>query len=97
METVSGVLLVAGAVFVLLAAVGVVRFHHTFERMHAASKASSLGIMLLGLGGVIVLDVEAATALVLVVVLHLVTVPIGSHLVGRSAHDDGVDGATPPD
>ncbi len=73
----------------MLSAVGMVRFHHTFERMHAASKASSIGIMALGLGGALVVDVGAAMALLLVVALHFITVPVGSHLVSRSAHRAG--------
>lgn len=98
MTVVSGVLLVLGAAFVLVSAVGMVRFHDTFERMHAASKASSIGIIALGLGGAVVADARSALALLLVVALHVITVPVGSHLVSRATHaarargDHGQDG-----
>ena len=48
---VGGVVLVLGAVFTLLAAVGVVRLPDLYTRMHAASKAGAVG------GGLILIAV----------------------------------------
>ena len=42
-----------GAMLILLSAIGVVRFGDVFERMHALSKASTLGFLLVMVGGVV--------------------------------------------
>ena len=42
-----------GSIFVLLAAIGVVRFDDVLARMHALSKASTLGVLLMLLGAAV--------------------------------------------
>ena len=39
MDLIGGILLIVGALFILLAAVGVVRFDDIYARMHAGAKA----------------------------------------------------------
>jgi multicomponent Na+:H+ antiporter subunit G len=88
MDAVGGVLMVAGAVFALLAGVGVLRFGDTYARMHAASKGPTLGLLLVALGAGMRIGTWPATAtLVLVVILQLLTTPVGAHLVGRAVHE----------
>ncbi len=86
-DTIAGVLLVFGSALILLAGVGVLRFQFTFARMHAAAKAPTLGILAIAIG--VSLSVRSVAALVtalLVVVLQLVTGPVGTHLLGRSVY-----------
>ncbi|MGB0800868.1 MAG: monovalent cation/H(+) antiporter subunit G [Ilumatobacteraceae bacterium] len=86
-DTVAGVLLVFGSALILLAGVGVIRFQSVFARMHSAAKAPTLGILAIAVG--VALSVRSVAALVtalLVVVLQLVTGPVGTHLLGRSAY-----------
>lgn len=86
-EWFGGVSLVVGAVFMLLAAVGVVRFGSTFARMHAAAKAPALGIIGLALGSALTIQSARATvAVILVVVLQLIAGPVSAHLLGRSIY-----------
>jgi multicomponent Na+:H+ antiporter subunit G len=87
MDVLGGVLLVAGAVFVLLAGVGVVRFDDVFPRMHAAAKGPTLGLLLIGLGVVVsVRTVDAVVTVILVVILQLIAGPVGTHVIGRSTY-----------
>ena len=80
-------LLVAGAVFILLAGVGIVRFPDIFSRMQAAAKAPALGVLLIGLGTVLVIQsVQAAVAVILVIALQLITGPVGTHMIGRTVY-----------
>ena len=97
-DVVASVLLVFGAALILLAGVGVWRFDDIYARMHAAAKAPTLGILTIALG--VALAVRSTVALVtalLVVVLQLVTGPVGTHLLGRAVYRrlrpplDGVD------
>ena len=86
-DTIAGALLVFGSALILLAGVGVLRFQFTFARMHAAAKAPTLGILAIAIG--VSLSVRSVAALVtalLVVVLQLVTGPVGTHLLGRSVY-----------
>jgi multicomponent Na+:H+ antiporter subunit G len=87
LDIVGGTLLVAGAVFMFLAGIGVIRFEDLYARMHSASKGPTLGLLLIALGAGLVLRTTAVVAaLVLVVALQLLTAPVGSHMVGRSVH-----------
>ncbi len=76
-----------GAVLVLLAALGVVRFGDLFSRMHALAKGSTLGILLLFAGAAANIgNVESVTTVVLAAVLYVVTLPPASNLVSRAAY-----------
>lgn len=87
MDTVAGVLMVIGALFVLLAGVGVVRFPDLFSRMHAGAKGPTLGVLFLGLGAALsIRTVQATVAVVLVIVLQFIAGPVGTHLIGRASY-----------
>lgn len=86
MDRVGDVLMLAGAAWALLAAVGVVRLGDVYARLHAATKSTTLGLLLV-LGGVgLHLGGLLAAKLWLVGVLVFVTAPVGAHLVGRAVH-----------
>ncbi len=89
-DAVGSVLVVGGAVFALLAAIGPQRFDSVFARMHAATKAATLGLMLTVLGASLRLaDPADAPKLLLVLALQVLTAPVGAHLVGRAAYRSG--------
>lgn len=90
-ELIVGLLSLGGAGLVLLAGVGVLRFDDLYARMHAATKAPTLGALLIGVAGVIALD-DSRPKLALAVVIIFVTAPVASHMIGRSAYRaDGVE------
>jgi multicomponent Na+:H+ antiporter subunit G len=83
------IIIVVGALFALLAAVGVHRFPDVFTRMHTASKATSLGLVLVVIGTAIIIFPERGISkLAVVAVFQLLTIPVASHLVGRAAYAD---------
>ncbi|MDX2379453.1 MAG: monovalent cation/H(+) antiporter subunit G [Acidimicrobiia bacterium] len=89
MEYVSGVCYVLGAAFVLLGAIGVLRFGDFMSRTHAATKAPTLGLILVALGTAIDLHtLLAVLTMVLVVLAQLFTTPVGTHMVARAAHGE---------
>ena len=86
-ETVSGILIVAGAVFSAIAGLGALRLHDVLTRMHAATKATTLALLLVASGAALRLsDGSAAIKLLLAVSLVFITGPIAAHLVGRAAY-----------
>lgn len=80
-------LLVAGSALILLAAIGVVRFSDVLARMHALSKATTLGLVLVLIGGAFGLgEMNDITFLVLGGALQLITSPIGSNMLARATY-----------
>ena len=87
METFGEILLVLGAAWSVLAAVGVNRFGDVYARMHAATKTTTLGVLLVLCGAATVVGSAAAAVKLLIAgVLLFLTAPIGAHLVGRAVH-----------
>ena len=80
------VLLLLGALFSLLAAVGVLRLPDLLTRMHAASKAGAVGggLILLAVP-LVTLDASVALRAILGVMFLLLTTPVAAHLLARSS------------
>ena len=81
------VLLLLGAAFTLLAAIGVLRLPDLLTRMHAASKAGIVG------GGLILLAValvsfDAAVALraIIGIAFLVLTTPVSAHLLAKVSY-----------
>lgn len=84
-DVIGGLLLIGGAAFVLIGAIGVVRFATATERLHAAAKGPTLGLLLLGTGTAVTIGEASATvAVVLIILLQLLAGPLGSHMIGRA-------------
>jgi multicomponent Na+:H+ antiporter subunit G len=87
----ASVLLLAGAAFVLLATAGLWRFDDVFSRIHAATKAISLGVLLVVAGTALrVEQTPDLLKLLLVAVLQLVSAPVAGHMLGRAAYWAGM-------
>jgi multicomponent Na+:H+ antiporter subunit G len=90
---VVGFLILLGALFSLIAAIGVVRLPDVYTRNHAASKSATLGVLsiLLGLFMYYLLIDHIANARVLLgIVFVFITSPIAGHLIMRAAYNVGV-------
>ncbi len=87
----GGILLLVGALFALIAAIGVLRLPDLYTRMHAASKAGTVGGSFILLA-VAVLSQDAAVALraIIGVLFLLLTTPISAHLLARISYLSGV-------
>lgn len=86
-EIIASVLLVIGAGFMLISALGIVRFPDLYTRMHAATKASSLGVMLI-LAAVCIYFFSwlILVKAILTIIFIFATVPVASHLIAGTAH-----------
>lgn len=79
-----------GVLFLCIAALGVVRLADPFQRMHAATKAGTLGASLVLLGSMLIdgsrdgIVTGAGTILLL-----LLTLPVATQLLGRAAYMSG--------
>jgi multicomponent Na+:H+ antiporter subunit G len=86
-EIVVGICFVAGSALILIAALGIVRLPDLFTRMHANSKASTLGLGLVAVGaGVCFPSALVRFESLLIIVFIFLTVPISSHMIARAAY-----------
>lgn len=85
----GGILLVAGAAFLLSGGIGLVRMPDAYNRIQAGTKATTLGT-LLTLAGVACLRPDWALKLLLIGLFLLFTNPLSSQVLARAAHRVGV-------
>jgi multicomponent Na+:H+ antiporter subunit G len=79
-----------GVGFVLLAAVGILRFPDVLTRTSASTKAAGLGVALVLAGAAFLFGTtEAAVKLTLAVALQFATAPVSGHVIGRAAYRSG--------
>lgn len=90
LDLVALLLVLAGALLCLTAAIGLLRFRDVPTRLHAATKPQVLGLILICLA--VALSVrawEVVAFLVVVVLVQLATAPLSAHMVGRQAYRNG--------
>ena len=90
-DVLSLTLVGAGAFFLLIGSIGVVRLPDFYARTHATGKSDTLGLVLAILGiavheGPSLTDVK----LIAIVVFVALTAPVGTHALARSAYRTGL-------
>jgi multicomponent K+:H+ antiporter subunit G len=86
LEVMTSVLLLIGAFFILVGSIGLVRLPEFFMRLHAPTKASTLGV-----GGVLLASMvyalnESVLIHELIITLFVfVTAPVSAHLLSQAA------------
>ncbi|WP_254543742.1 monovalent cation/H(+) antiporter subunit G [Halomarina pelagica] len=97
---VTTALVVVGSFFLFVGTVGLLRLPDVYNRMHATSKATTLGAASMFLAATVYFTPagQSLTAIVGIVFLFI-TAPTGAHMISRSAQRMGVEfalGATWP-
>jgi len=89
-DTAGAVLVLLGAAICLLGVIGMLRLPDVLSRSHAATKPQTLGILLVlvGVGLRLRSGMDLAT-LALIGFFQMLTGPVASHLVARSAYRTG--------
>lgn len=87
MEIAIMITLGLGSLLILLGAIGLYRFPDIYMRMHAATKAPSLGISLMLIAFVLYFfTFSIALKSVMIILFIFITTPIASHAIGATAH-----------
>lgn len=91
MEILISLLLVIGAFFVLVAALGVHRLKDVYSRLHATSKSGTLGLIAVLVASVLYFEGVGAhsTKQLLTIAFVFLTVPAGTHILCRAAFAQG--------
>ena len=85
--------LVFGTFFILSASIGILRFPDVYTRLHASTKAATLGIANIMIAAFLYLYIEyglVSGKLLLGIVFIMLTAPISAHMLGRAAHHIGI-------
>ncbi len=77
-----------GVIAFLISAIGLIRMPDVYTRMHAGTKATTMGIILVILGA-ICMEPSWAWKLILLAVFILLTNPLSSSVIARAVHSDG--------
>jgi len=86
-------LLLAGTFFIFSSALGIIRFPGVYTRLHAATKAPTLGIISILLAAFLFLYGShqlISGKLLLAILFILLTNPVGGHMLSRAAHRSGI-------
>lgn len=99
-DLIASALVLAGGFFCLIAGIGVIRLNDVYARMHAATKAGTLGLVLVCAAVMITADTWTKVAEAAFVFFFMIaSAPVGAHLIGRAAFrtDNPMDPATTSD
>ncbi|WP_368408356.1 monovalent cation/H(+) antiporter subunit G [Halorubellus salinus] len=84
-------LVVVGTFFLVVGVVGLVRLPSVYNRMHATSKATTLGASSMLLAGFLYFGGDGSGLAALVAVAFLfITAPTGAHMISRAAQKMGI-------
>lgn len=84
-------LAISGAVFILIAAIGMLRMPDFYLRTSVTTKAVTLGVGLMLFAAALHFQNINVTSRVLAIVIFIIlTAPVAAHMVGRAAYFTGV-------
>ncbi len=90
-DILTAIFLVLGSLFCFVAALGMLRLPDTVIRMHAATKAGTLGAGLILIGEAFFYAELGITLRALAAISFLLlTAPVAAHLIGRAAYYSGI-------
>ncbi|MBK8136569.1 MAG: monovalent cation/H(+) antiporter subunit G [Chloroflexi bacterium] len=90
MQIIGGALLLIGTFFVAVGVYGVVfKLTNVYERLHAAGKVATLGLVSILLG-VALLQPAVWTKVVVLIGFMVLTSPAVSHAIANAAHDQHI-------
>lgn len=90
-QIISMLFVVAGAFFLLVGSIGIIRLPDFYSRSHATSKSDTLGLLLV-LVGLAIFEGFTLNSLKLMLVMAFValTNPVGAHALARAALNYGL-------
>ncbi len=81
----ADVLVLAALVVMTVGTIGIVTMPDIYTKLHAASKAVFLGVIVLALGAMITSEMGFVLRALVVCLALVLTTPVASHVIGRAA------------
>lgn len=86
-ELIANGFILLGAIVCFVAAIGLVKFKDIYMKMHAATKASSLGCSLILIGVALqIRDLHAISEALMLIFFIAMTTPISAHLIAKAVY-----------
>lgn len=92
-EVIGAILILIGAIFSLISAIGNVRLPDVYTRSHAASKSATLGVLCALVGTLLyflITDSFFSIRLILGIFFVFLTAPVAAHVICRAAYRHNV-------
>ena len=90
-DYIMAAMILLGGFFCFVAGLGILRLPDVLIRMHASTKAGTLGAgLILGAVAVYFGDIATITRAVAAILFLLLTAPVAAHMIGRAAFKVGV-------
>lgn len=89
----GALLILIGSIISVISAFGIVRFPDVYSRAHAATKSSTLAVLLTLVGAFLyflLTDGTVSVRLILGIVFVFITSPTAGHMIIRAAYKSGV-------
>ncbi|WP_193140389.1 MULTISPECIES: monovalent cation/H(+) antiporter subunit G [unclassified Meridianimarinicoccus] len=84
-EIIAGILVLTGGAFAFIAGLGVLKLPDVLNRMHASTKAGTLGSALTLAAAALHFEIASVTTKAVATILFLMlTAPIAAHMIGRA-------------
>jgi multicomponent Na+:H+ antiporter subunit G len=89
-KIIISVLILLGSFFILVASVGILRFKDLYGRLHATTKATSFGLLLLLIGVSLYFNVfQVYMKALLIIFFVYLTAPLAAHSIAKSYSPKG--------
>ena len=88
-EWIGTLIILFGSIMSVISAIGIIRFHDIYSRAHAATKTTTVAVLITLLGVFIYVwatDGYVSVRLMLGIIFVFITAPVSGHLVLRSAY-----------
>ena len=93
-EILGGIVAILGSLFLLLAAIGIIRMPDTYNRMQTGTKATTL-VSLLFFFGIGLAHPQLWWKIIALIIFILITNPLSSHVLARALHFAGTSPILP--
>jgi len=88
-ELIGVILILIGSIISVISAIGIIRFHDIYSRAHAATKTTTLAVLITLTGTFIYVwfgENYISVRLMLGIIFVFITAPVSGHLVLRAAY-----------
>ncbi|MUG46034.1 Na+/H+ antiporter subunit G [Paenibacillus woosongensis] len=92
-EFVGAALILIGSIISVISAIGIIRFPDVYTRAHAATKSSTLAVLLTLIGTFLYIwfsDAFISVRVILGILFVFITAPVSGHLIIRAAYRSNV-------
>lgn len=93
-ELIGALLILIGSIVSVISAIGIIRFPDIYTRAHAATKTTTLAVLLTLVGAFLYLWLSESfisVRLILGIIFVFLTAPVSGHLILRASYRSGVE------